>query len=65
MSDEPPSDSRRAPCECFLCHRHRRLRYVKHVLQRAGDEPAAHWLDVIFDHLLDVEAEMEMERHAE
>lgn len=48
------------PCDCGLCRRHRRLRYIGDVLRRAGDEPSADWLDVMFDWMLDTEAELEM-----
>ena len=49
-------------CNCQLCRRHRRLRYIQHELQRIGDEPAAEWLGRMFDHMLDLGAELEMER---
>lgn len=56
MKTEP---RRALRCDCFLCRRHRRLDYVERVLRRVGDEPAAEWLDVMFNHLLDVEDELD------
>lgn len=50
-------------CRCFLCRRHRRARYIADVLRRAGDEPSADWIDVMFDHLCDVETTVEMFEH--
>ena len=47
-------------CDCGLCRRHRRLRYVMGVLRRAGDEPSAAWLSRMFESMLDTEVELEM-----
>lgn len=47
-------------CACALCRRHRRVRYVVDVLRRAGDEPAAAFVETLTDALLEAEADIQM-----
>lgn len=59
MATQPVRVNGPYACNCSLCRRHRRARYVIMSLARNGDEPAAAWLSAVFDYLLDVEFELE------
>ena len=47
-------------CQCGLCRRHRRAAYIIRLLRRIDEEGQANFLIAMFDHLLDVEGELEL-----
>lgn len=46
-------------CTCRLCKRNRRVDYIVRIVGRT-DDIAARWLEGLYDHLLDMETEVEM-----